>query len=113
MTRILDILLRPLREGEQLKNSETWRNYATAIGVLTAVLSAALFWVQRKGWLPFDITTDEIAELASFLAFSVISLLTYLLQATNKQAGIKGKEIEPPPMLGEQVLPPTDYPKGD
>ena len=86
------VLLRVLRQGEELANAEAWKKGQITVNVLVPFLAAVVAALQAWG-LEIPITHDQLVTVAG--AILVVANL-WLTPATSKRVGTKPRRKTPP-----------------
>lgn len=82
------VLFEALKAGNKLKNSNVWKNRATALDAVTPLVLALGTWAYSKGYLPEGFTTEDLIGVASVIVTLGMWISGYLHQATSTKVGI-------------------------
>lgn len=82
--------IKALQAGEELKNSETWKNLQVTTGAVAAIAGAAFMVL---GWVGVDInvTPEQVTAIAGGIAGILGVFNTYTTLATSKRVGVSPK----------------------
>lgn len=81
------MMWKALSSGWQLKQSGFWNK----LGAIAALIGPSLFflskWAASKGWIPAEITSDEVDQITYWAMQGTGILTAYWMRATNINQG--------------------------
>jgi hypothetical protein len=88
--KLILALWKAMKSGEQLANSETWKNRQTTISLLVSVIGALSVGLPYLG-VKYDFTAEDITAIAGGIAAIGGLLNSVLTTTTSKSVGLSPK----------------------
>jgi hypothetical protein len=90
------------RKGQMVADPTTWKKRQLAINAVFGLLSAAAVLAVNMGWLPQEIATETIQQLAEGIAIAALAILNILATwGTSKKVGVGPAPHMPEPSDAE------------
>ena len=94
----LSRIVQALWLGAKLRRSATWKDWGAFVAVAAPLLTLIAQYASEQGWLPGEVSAEEIDALALWIWQGSGVVLAYWFRATSEEVGWgKRQEIEEHP----------------
>jgi len=109
------ILWKALSAGWQLKKAGMWNKLAAVLAMIAPALFFLSKWAAAKGWIPAEMTQEEVDQLSYWLLQGNGIATAYWLRATSTSVGWgedQGQVLEEPEAIESRPSAPSPAPAG-